>query len=156
MLCKICCRKQSIKYIVGDDIETRKHNKNLTHNARTLRKNMTKEERHLWYDFSSHYKVRFLRQKVIDGYIVDFYCHAARLVIELDGSQHYSDDGFIKDSIRTERIKKRNLTVIRIPNNYVNSSFYEVCEYIDNIVKDRLTGTLPTDTVLNRTNGPLA
>ena len=59
----------------------RKHNTELTTNARALRKNMTKEERHLWYDFLKMYPVRFLRQKVIDNYIVDFYCHSARLII---------------------------------------------------------------------------
>ena len=80
----------------------RKHNKNLTENARKLRKNMTKEERHLWYDFLKNYPVRFLRQKVIDTYIADFYCHRARLIIELDGSQHYSETGLLKDKIRTE------------------------------------------------------
>ena len=95
----------------------RKHNTNLTTNARTLRKNLTKEERHLWYDFLKWYHIRFLRQKVIDNYIVDFYCHSARLIIEFDGSQHYEEKGLLKDKIRTERIEKRNLTVIRIPNN---------------------------------------
>ena len=116
----------------------RKHNKELTANAKVLRKNMTKEERRLWYDFLRNYPIRFLRQKVIDNYIADFYCHTARLVIELDGSQHYSEDGLIKDKIRTIKIEERNLTVIRIPNNYVNNNFREVCEYIDNIVKQRL------------------
>ena len=116
----------------------RKHNKELTANAKVLRKNMTKEERHLWYDFLRNYPVRFLRQKVIDNYITDFYCHTARLVIELDGSQHYSKDGLIKDKIRTENIEERNLTVIRIPNNYVNTNFRGVCEYIDDIVKQKL------------------
>ena len=75
----------------------RKHNTDLTSNARTLRKNTTKEERHLWYDFLKRYPVRFLRQKVIDNYIVDFYCHNARLIIELDGSQHYEEKGLLKD-----------------------------------------------------------
>ena len=116
----------------------RKHNKELTANAKVLRKNMTKEERHLWYDFLRNYPIRFLRQKVIDNYIADFYCHTARLVIELDGSQHYSKDGLIKDKIRTEKIEERNLTVIRIPNNYVNTNFRGVCEYIDNIIKQTL------------------
>ena len=116
----------------------RKHNKELTANAKVLRKNMTKEERHLWYDFLRNYPIRFLRQKVIDNYIADFYCHTARLVIELDGSQHYSEDGLIKDKIRTEKIEERNLTVIRIPNNYVNNNFRGVCEYIDNIIKQTL------------------
>ena len=77
----------------------RKHNSKLTSNAKVLRKNMTKEERHLWYDFLRSYPVRFLRQKVIDNYVVDFYCHDARLIIELDGSQHYSENGLLKDEI---------------------------------------------------------
>ena len=84
----------------------RKHNTDLTSNARTLRKNMTKEERHLWYDFLKNYPVRTLRQKVIDNYIVDFYCHSARLIIELDGSQHYEEKGLLKDKIRTKNLKK--------------------------------------------------
>ena len=101
----------------------RKHNTELTSNARNLRKNMTKEEKHLWYDFLKSYPVRFLRQKVIDNYIVDFYCHSARLIIELDGSQHYEEKGLLKDKIRTERIEERKLTVVRIPNNEVNRNF---------------------------------
>ena len=99
---------------------------------------MTKEERHLWYDFLREYPIRFLRQKVIDNYIADFYCHKARLVIELDGSQHYERDGLLKDKIRTERIENRGLTVIRIPNNEVMGNFDGVCEYIDLLVKDSL------------------
>ena len=116
----------------------RKHNAELTANARTLRKNMTKEERHLWYDFLKSYPVRFLRQKVIDNYIVDFYCHSARLIIELDGSQHYEEKTLLKDKIRTERIEQRSLTVIRIPNNEVNKNFEGVCQYIDIVVKKSL------------------
>ena len=105
----------------------RKHNSDLTSNAKTLRKNMTKEERHLWYDFLKMYPVRFLRQKVIDNYIVDFYCHSARLIIELDGSQHYEEKGLLKDKIRTEKIEQRDLTVIRIPNNEIYRNFEGVC-----------------------------
>ena len=63
-----------------------KHNKALTPIARKLRKDMTREERHLWYDFLREYPIRFLRQKVIGSYVVDFYCAAAKLVVELDGS----------------------------------------------------------------------
>ena len=118
----------------------RKHNSSLTENAKMLRKTMTKEERHLWYDFLRGYPIRFLRQKVIDGYIVDFYCHSARLVIELDGSQHYEEKGMLKDKIRTEHIEERNLTIVRIPNNEVNNNFNGVCQYIDNIVKEILKG----------------
>ena len=119
----------------------RKHNPKLTANAKTLRKAMTKEERHLWYDFLRSYPVRFLRQKVIDGYIVDFYCHQARLIIELDGSQHYEEDGLLKDAIRTAHVENRGLTVIRIPNNAVTTNFQGVCEYIDCIVKESPTAS---------------
>ena len=116
----------------------RKHNPDLTENARKLRKNMTKEERHLWYDFLKIYPVRFLRQKVIDNYIVDFYCHQARLIIELDGSQHYEPKEQLRDAIRTQRLEERNLTVIRIPNNAVNENFRGVCEYIDMVVRGEI------------------
>ncbi len=116
---------------------TRKHNTALTENARSLRKNMTKEERHLWYDFLRAYRVRVLRQKVIDNYIADFYCHDARLVIELDGSQHYEPTGMIKDAVRTEQMEARGLLVIRIPNNAVNQNFQGVCEYLDMIITER-------------------
>ena len=99
---------------------------------------MTKEERHLWYDFLRTYPIRFLRQKVIDNYIVDFYCREARLIIELDGSQHYEEKGLLKDKIRTEKIENRNLTVIRVPNNEVNKNFRSGCESIDFFVKESL------------------
>ena len=82
------------------------------------------------------YPVRFLRQKVIDDYIVDFYCHEARLIIELDGSQHYEENRLVKDKIRTEKIEARELTIIRIPNNEINKNFRGVCEYIDLLVKE--------------------
>ena len=115
----------------------RKHNVNLTTNARNLRKNMTKEERHLWYDFLRDYPVRFLQQKVIDSYIVDFYCHDARLIVELDGSQHFDPVEQEKDNQRTKMLEGRNLKVIRIPNNEVYRNFRGVCEYIDFCVKQR-------------------
>jgi len=117
----------------------RKHNKELTKAAKELRKNMTKEEKHLWYDFLNRYPIRFLRQKVIDDYIADFYCHSARLVIELDGSQHYEEKALLKDKIRTKNIEGRNLLVIRIPNNEVNNNFEGVCLYIDDVVKKLLS-----------------
>ena len=79
-----------------------KHNKALTPIARKLRKDMTREERHLWYDFLREYPIRFLRQKVIGSYVVDFYCAAAKLVVELDGSQHYEEKGIADDQTRTE------------------------------------------------------
>ena len=116
----------------------RKHNPSMTSNARKLRKEMTKEERHLWYDYLKDYPIRFLRQKVIDNYIVDFYCSKARLIIELDGSQHYEKKGLNYDQIRTENLQERNLLVIRIPNNEVMRNFSGVCEYIDSCVKQRM------------------
>ena len=116
----------------------RKHNSALTANAKNLRNNLTKEERHLWYDFLRSYPIRFLRQKVIDNYIVDFYCHEARLIIELDGSQHYEDQGRKCDHIRTENIEKRDLLVVRIPNNEIFKNFKGVCEYIDHLVQGRI------------------
>ena len=76
------------------------NNYRLTGNAKALRKNMTKEERHLWYDFLKTLPFTINRQKVIGMYIVDFYCAEAKLVIELDGSQHYSDGGQQTDKKR--------------------------------------------------------
>lgn len=115
-----------------------KHNKDLTQNAKLLRKNMTKEEKRLWYDFLQAYPVRILRQKVIDNFIVDFYCRDARLIIEIDGKQHYSEQGLLNDEIRTEKLEKRDLLVVRIPNSKVNNNFKYVCEYIDVVIKERL------------------
>ncbi len=111
-----------------------KHNPQLTDRAKNLRKNMTKEEKHLWYDFLRNFPVRFIRQKVIDNYIVDFYCAKAGVVIELDGSKHYGERGMQYDKIRTEKLKGRDLIVIRIPNNEINTNFEGVCQYIENIV----------------------
>ena len=116
-----------------------KHNPNLTDSAKKLRKNMTKEEKHLWYDFLKDNEVRFLRQKVIDNYIVDFYCSKLKLAIELDGSQHYDEKGIVlKDKIRTERLEDRNIKVIHIPNNEIWNNFNGVCEYIGNYIKTNI------------------
>ena len=116
----------------------RKHKKLIVPNARQLRKNMTKEERHLWYDFLRDYPVRVLRQKIIGNYIVDFYCAQAKLVIELDGSQHYEEDEIKADLLRTEYLEEYALKVMRIPNHEVNQNFRAVCEGIDAAVKQRL------------------
>ena len=123
----------------------RKCNGELVPLARELRRNMTPEERRLWYDFLRSYPVRFTRQKIIENYIADFYCAAAALVIELDGSQHYEEAGREKDRIRTEHIEKFGLTVLRIPNNEVHSNFRGVCEYIDEAVMARMRTKAPSD-----------
>lgn len=116
-----------------------KHNKQLVPLAKQLRKEMTKEERHLWYDFLRGYPIRFSRQKVLGKYIADFYSAKAKLVIELDGYQHYENDNMQKDTERTDFLKKYGLTVIRIPNNEINENFQGVCEYIDSAVKQSLS-----------------
>ena len=116
-----------------------KHNKSITHTAKTLRKNMTKEEKHLWYDFLSTYHFKFYRQKVINKYIVDFYCAKAKLVIELDGSMHYEEKGLRYDDERTKVLTEYGLTVIRIPNFEINTNFEGVCNYIDGLVKQALS-----------------
>ena len=116
-----------------------KHNNQLVPLAKQLRKEMTKEERHLWYDYLRTYPVRFSRQKVLGKYIADFYSAEAKLVIELDGSQHYEKEGLQKDTERTAFLENYGLTVIRIPNNEINRNFRGVCEYIDTAVKQSLS-----------------
>lgn len=116
-----------------------KHNKQLVPLAKQLRKEMTKEERHLWYDFLRTYPVRFSRQKVLGNYIADFYSAEAKLVIELDGSQHYESKNMEQDARRTAFLENYGLIVIRIPNNAVIRNFRGVCEHIDAAVKESLT-----------------
>ena len=114
------------------------HNKALIPLAKKLRKDMTKEERHLWYDFLRSYDFRFIRQRAIGNYIVDFYCAKARLVVELDGSQHYEPEEIEKDLVRTKFLEDCGLTVLRIPNNAVFENFSGVCEAIDFAVRESL------------------
>ena len=116
-----------------------KHNKQLVPFAKQLRKAMTKEERHLWYDYLRTYPVRFSRQKVLGKYIADFYSAEAKLVIELDGSQHYDDRNMEKDAERTAFLETYGLKVIRIPNNEISRNFRGVCEYIDAAVRQSLS-----------------
>ena len=105
-------------------------NSKLTGLARQLRKNQTKEEALLWYNFLRKCQPRFHRQYVIGNYIVDFYCHKANLVIEVDGSQHYEPENQIADEKRDAYLKSLGLTVLRIPNNEINQNFRGVCEEI--------------------------
>ena len=116
-----------------------KHNKQLVPFAKQLRKEMTKEERHLWYDFLRNYPIRFSRQKVLGKYIADFYSAEVKLVIELDGSHHYEDVNTEKDTERTAFLEGYGLTALRIPNNEVMRNFRGVCEYIDAAVKQSLS-----------------
>ena len=106
--------------------------------ARENRKKATKQENHLWYDFLSNYPVRFQRQKCIDNYIADFYCHKAKLVIEVDGIQHNMEDNYLQDEYRTMVLEKYGLKVIRITNSAIDRDFHHICDYIDQVVQDIL------------------
>ena len=117
----------------------RKHNKSIVPLARALRSNMTKEERRLWYDFLRTYPVKFSRQKVLGKFIADFYCAKAKLVIELDGSEHFTDKAEKYDEQRTAFLERYGLKVIRITNNEISKNFSYVCEYVDSIVKQSLS-----------------
>jgi len=116
-----------------------KHNKQLVPLAKQLRKEMTKEERHLWYDFLRNYPIRFQRQKVLGKYIVDFYCAQAKLIVELDGSQHFEPEAMGEDAERTAFLEEYGLTVLRVPNNEVNRNFEGVCLYIENAIRRSLS-----------------
>lgn len=104
--------------------------------AKNLRKNATPQENNLWYDFLSKHKTRFQRQKAIGDFIADFYCDKAKLVIEIDGSQHYTEKGQKKDDFRTEILEGYNLKVIRFTNQQINANFKGVCDYIDLMVSE--------------------
>ncbi len=108
-------------------------NKNI---ARVLRNNMTQWESKLWYQFLKDHPVKFRRQKRIGGYVVDFYSKEAKIVIELDGSQHYEDDTNIeKDRERDETLSKMGMQVVRIQDGDITTNFDGVCTYINEILK---------------------
>ena len=107
-------------------------NSALTNNAKMLRKNMTKEERHLWYDFLKTLPFTVNRQKVIGKYIVDFYIASAKIVIELDGSQHYEEENIKHDIERDNYLSELNIKVLRYSNLDINKNFESVCQDILN------------------------
>lgn len=106
------------------------YNKKLIGNARALRNNMTKEERHLWYDFLKSLPITVNRQKTIGKYIVDFYIASSKVVIELDGSQHYGTSGQQKDSERDRYLAKKDIKVLRYSNYDIWDNFDGVCQDI--------------------------
>ena len=114
--------------------------KDLRQRSQQLRKQMTKEERHLWYDFLKTYPVQFKRQYSVGNYIVDFFCFHARLIIELDGSQHCEPKAMKYDRTRTEYLQKQGFLVLRFSNSDVMTQFRAVCETIDTAVKNRVQG----------------
>ena len=102
-------------------------NSKLTSISKVLRHNMTTEEKRLWYDFLKKLPVTFHRQKVIGKYVVDFYCASKKLVIELDGFQHYEEDGVLKDAKRDAYLKDLGIHVLRYTNIDINKRFDEIC-----------------------------
>ena len=115
-----------------------KKNNDLLKIAKILRRNMTRQEKHLWYDFLQQYPVKFYKQRIIDHFIADFYCHQARLVIEIDGANHYTIEGKSYDEARTEVLERYGLYVLRFSNNDIDDKFDGVCYEIDKIIQERL------------------
>ena len=120
-----------------DKIPVKKNN-NLLDVAKLLRRNMTRHENHLWYDFLRNYPVKIYKQRIIENFVADFYCCSARLVIELDGSQHYTEQGENYDRKRSETLEKYGLYVLRFSNKDVDDNFEGVCYVIDKTIKERM------------------
>ncbi len=110
----------------------KKYNAKIVPNSKTLRKNMTVEERKLWYDFLKKLPLTVNRQKVIRNYIVDFFCASKKIVIEIDGSQHYEDEGRKKDTIRNNELSRLGYSVLRYTNRDISQNFDDVCNDILN------------------------
>ena len=115
-----------------------KADKTLLRNAQRLRREMTREERHLWYDFLKTYPVQFKRQQIVGKYIADFYCFKAKLIVELDGSQHCEPEQMAYDRERTAYLEEKGFLVLRYSNLDVIRNFSGVCENIGRAVCDRL------------------
>lgn len=107
-------------------------------NAKNLRKNLTPEEKHLWYDYLQSYQPKFYKQRPFMNYILDFYCHQAKLAIEIDGAQHYETENRAYDEARTAELAKLGICVLRFTNGDIKRKFAEVCAYIDMQVKEKL------------------
>jgi len=109
----------------------------LLENARRLRRDMTPHERKLWYLFLRNYPIKIYKQRIIGNFIVDFYCASAKLVIELDGSQHYEPQGIAYDTERSAYLEALGLKVLRFSNRDVDRNFYEVCDQIHTVILNR-------------------
>ena len=108
------------------------YNPKTKNNAQFLRKNMTPEEKQLWYQFLNKLPFRVKRQHRIEGYIVDFYIAEKKVVIELDGKQHLMEENKIADEKRDKKLAEWGITVIRIPNKNINDDFGKVCNWLLN------------------------
>ena len=105
--------------------------------ARELRKNMTPHERKLWYLFLRGYPIKIYKQRIIGPFVVDFYCASARVVIELDGLQHYTNQGAAYDMERSAFLKSLGLLVLRFTNQQIDDEFDIVCQSIDHAIQER-------------------
>jgi len=114
------------------------YNGKLTPRAKEMRKSMTTQEQHLWFGYLRQYPVRVRRQQVIDQYIADFYCHRAKLVIEVDGMQHSKKDAREYDQIRSLILNEHGLQVLRFANQEIDHNFSAVCKAIDVAIQSRL------------------
>ena len=114
------------------------HNSKLTSRAQSLRKNMTKEERRLWYEYLHDYPYRFRRQVTVGKYILDFYCATAKLAVELDGSQHCEPAQLLYDEQRTAYLDSIGIYVLRFSNLDVLQNLRGVCRQIDMIISERI------------------
>ena len=119
-------------------VPVKEYNKSNILLARNLRKNMTAEERKLWHLFLKTYPIRFRRQTAIGQYIVDFYCAKAKLVIEIDGTQHFEHSGLQADATRTQQLEAMELRVMRFSNRQINDEFNGVCQQIDHTISQLL------------------
>lgn len=106
--------------------------------AQDLRKNMTSQEKHLWYDFLRGYRPRFYRQKPVLIYILDFYCPRVKMAVELDGSQHYEESGAVYDAARNQLLQDFGIRTLRFTNRQIEEDFVNVCVCIEQCVLERL------------------
>ena len=116
------------------------YNKSLSGSSRSLRRNMTPEEKHLWYDFLKEFPITVKRQQVIESYIVDFYIAKPKIVIELDGSQHSLPKNKKDDEIRDKKLSEYGITVLRFTNEEIKNCFESVCDRIVDMVQLKLGG----------------
>ena len=106
------------------------YNKNYVPLAQQLRKEMTPEEKHLWYDFLKKLPCTVNRQKNIGDFIVDFYITSKNIVIEIDGLQHTMPEHNEKDNERDFELSKLGIKVLRYTNKSINNNFKDVCDDI--------------------------
>ncbi|MBD0385907.1 MAG: endonuclease domain-containing protein [Nostoc sp. C3-bin3] len=110
------------------------YNPKLVVRAKELRKNMTPTEEKLWNSYLKNLEFRFLRQRPINNFIVDFYCANLKLVIEVDGNSHFTNEGKYSDAERTAILEGYRLNIIRFTNDDVLNNFESVCQQIEEVI----------------------